>query len=340
MKKKIISFYKKNEKAILLALRIIISVALIIYLIKTHLKDFSGIIAILKSSNKILLLLSFSTHIFGVWITAFRWKTLLNTQGVKLSTATLSVTVLIGLFFSNFLPTTIGGDVFRTYDVSKKAKIPLGTSASIIMVERFSGVVSAAVYAVAALFLGFTAIGKKSIIIPIVIFFVITLIIALIIINPSIFGIKRLFNRFKFMRKIKEKLSNVFNTLASFKKYKIVLLEVLLYSFLLQFAVILNWYLASLALGIDLNLAAFIFLVPVVSTIAMIPISIGGIGLRENSLVFIMVAMGAASNKAALCSLLILFMLIIVGIVGGITYIVRPYFEGKHVEADEKNIRS
>ncbi|OFW53892.1 MAG: hypothetical protein A2163_02260 [Actinobacteria bacterium RBG_13_35_12] len=119
-----------------------------------------------------------------------------------------------------------------------------------------------------------------------------------------------------------------------------MLLKVLLYSFLLQFAVVLNWYLASLALGIDLSLAAFIFLVPVVSTIAMLPISIGGIGLRENSLVFIMVAMGAANAKAALCSLLILFMLIIVGIVGGITYIVRSYFEGKHAEADEENIKS
>src|SRR4030042_2336590 len=190
MKKKIISFYKKNEKAILLALRIIISISLIAYLVKTQLKDFSGIIAILKSSNKILLLLSLSTHIFGVWITTFRWRALLNTQGVKLSTATLSVTVLIGLFFSNFLPTTIGGDVFRTYDVSKKAKIPRGTSASIIMVERFSGVVSAAVYAVAALFLGFTAIGKKSIIIPIVIFFLLTLIKALIIFNRSFFALK------------------------------------------------------------------------------------------------------------------------------------------------------
>ena len=84
-----------------------------------------------------------------------------------------------------------------------------------------------------------------------------------------------------------------------------------------------------MALGIDLSLTAFIFIVPIVATIAMIPISIGGIGLRENSLVFIMVAMGVSNEKAALCSLLILFMLIIMGIIGGIIYIVRPYFESR-----------
>jgi len=35
------------------------------------------------------------------------------------------------------------------------------------------------------------------------------------------------------------------------------------------------------------------------------------------------------NEKAALCSLLILFMLVIVGLVGGIVYMLRPYFENK-----------
>jgi len=327
MKNKIISFYRKNKKIILLIIRIVVSISLIAYLIKTQLKDLSGIIKILKSSNKILLLLSLSTHVFGTWITAFRWKTLLNTQNVRLGIGTLSITVLIGQFFNNILPTSIGGDVFRTYDASKKAGIPMGTSASIILVERFSGVVSAAVYAVAALFLGFTAIGNQPVIIPIIIFFIVTIIIAFLIINPSVFKLGRIFNRFRLMRKLREKLSNVYNTLTSFKKYKLVLIRVLIYSFLLQFSVILNYYLAARALGINLTLTAFIFIVPVVAIIAMIPISIGGIGLRESSIVFIMVALGVANNKAALCSLLILFMLVLVGIVGGIIYVIRPYFE-------------
>ena len=329
MKKWIISFYRKNKKTILLILRIAISVSLIVYLVSTKIESFSDIIEILKSSNKFLLLLSLSTHALGTYITAARWKTLLNTQGVKLSNMTLSSTVLIGSFFNNFLPTSIGGDVFRAYDASKKGNISLGSSASVILVERFSGVVSAATYAIIALFLGFTTIGHQSIIVPIIIFFIVTLILALLIINPSLFRLGKITRKFRFMRKIADKLSNFYNTLISFKKYKVALVEVLAFSFLLQFSVILNYWLASIALGIDLNLTAFIFIVPVVAVIAMLPISIGGIGLRENSLVIIMVAMGANNEKAALCSLLILFMLIIMGIIGGITYIVRPYFEGK-----------
>src|SRR3989304_163703 len=300
MKKSIISFYRKNKKTILLILRIAISASLIIYLVSTQIESFSDIIEILKSSNKFLLLLSLSTHALGTYITAVRWKTLLNTQGVKLSNMTPSSTVLTGSFFNNFLPTSIGGDVFRAYDASKKGNISLGSSASVILVERFSGVVSAATYAIIALFLGFTAIGHQSVIVPIVIFFIVSLILGFLIINPSLFRLgKTKTSKFRFVRKISDKLSNVYNTLISFKKYKLVLVEVLIFSF------------------------------PVVAVIAMIPISIGGIGLRENSLVIIMVAMGVNNEKAALFSLIILFMLIIMGVLGGVIYIIRPHFTGR-----------
>ena len=329
-KNKIISFCQKNRKTIFLILRITISASLIAFLIKTQFKDFGVALEILKLSHKGLLLLSFSTHIAGVWITAERWKILLRVQNIRLGVGSLLTTVLIGFFFNNFLPTSIGGDVFRTYECAKKAKIPIEKSASVILVERFSGVVSAATYAIVALFLGFTAIGEQSVIIPIVIFFVISLIIGFFLINPSIFKLDRLVEKIGFLKRIREKLSNIYHTLRSFKKSKIVLVKALLYSFLLQFMVILNYFLAARALGIELEFIAFIFIVPVVTMIAMLPISIGGIGLRENLLVFILVAMGVINEKAALLSLILFAMLVIVGIIGGITYIIRPFFNSSN----------
>ena len=66
---------------------------------------------------------------------------------------------------------------------------------------------------------------------------------------------------------------------------------------------------------------------PVVTIIATLPRFFRGIGLRENSLVLIMIALGAANDKATLVSLLTFMMLIIVGIIGGVTYNIRPYIE-------------
>lgn len=327
--KKVRDFYLRYKKIINTTLRIAISVGLIIYLISSQFKDFKTVSGTLRGINILFISLSFSTIIYGIWITAFRWQTLLKTQGIRLSILSLASSTLIGVFFNNFLPTSIGGDVYRAYDVTKKTGFPMSSSVSVIVVERLSGIIASAMFAVAALFLGFSAIGGKSIIIPIVIFLALSIIIFFLILNPNIFGLKKLAKKIKFLSKLFEKLINVYNTFLSFKKYKLVIIKVLFYSLSLQFAVVINYWLASRALGISLDLTAFIFIVPVVSIISMLPISLGGIGVREGSLVFLMVSLGAQNAKAVMCSLLLLAMSLIMGVIGGLVYAIRPLIAKK-----------
>ena len=324
---KLKNFYNKHRKKILTAVRIIVSIGLISYLLffGSGFKDFSNFIDLLKTINIPLLIASTSMHIFGIWISVVRWNILLKTQKVRISQGYLASSFLIGTFFNNLLPTSIGGDIFRTVDIANKAKISAGKSASVIVIERFSGVISAATYAVIALFLGFTTVGTTSYIIPVVAFFAVSVIFMFLILNPAILRLNRLVDRMKFLSKIREKLREVYHTFQSFKKYKLALFETLLCSFALQIGIIANYYLASRAMGIDLPFAAFIFIVPVVATIAMLPISIGGIGIRENSLVFLMTALGATSDKATVVSLVIFAQLLLLGIIGAIVYVVRPF---------------
>ncbi|MDD3521007.1 MAG: lysylphosphatidylglycerol synthase transmembrane domain-containing protein [Actinomycetota bacterium] len=327
--KKIKAFYRKRKKIINITLRLVISLGLILFLIFSQFKDFKTISSTLKNLNILLIILSFLTHAYGIWITAYRWQTLLKTQNVSTSIPFLSGSVLVGMFFNNFLPTSIGGDVYRAYDVTKKTGFPMSSSVSVIVIERLSGIIASGLFAIAALFLGFTTIGGKSIVIPIIIFVVISLILFFLILNPNILGLKKLARKIKFLSKLFEKLKNVYETFLSFKKYKWVLVKVMFYSITLQFAVILNYWLAARALGIELSLTAFIFIVPVVTIIAMLPISLGGIGVREGSLVLMMVSLGAQNEKAAMCSLLLFAMLVIIAIIGGIIYGTRPIIEKK-----------
>jgi glycosyltransferase 2 family protein len=327
--KKVRDFYLKYKKIINTALRIVISAGLIIYLISSQFKDFKTVSGTLSEINIPLIILSFSTIIYGIWITAFRWQTLLKTQGIKLSILSLASSTLVGVFFNNFLPTSIGGDVYRAYDVTKKTGFPMSSSVSVLVVERLSGIIASAMFAVAALFLGFTAIGGKSVVVPIVIFLILSIIIFFLILNPNKFGLNKLAKKIKFLGKMFEKLKNVYSTFLSFKKYKLVIISVLFYSLTLQFAVVINYWLASRALGINLDLTAFIFIVPVVSIISMLPISLGGIGVREGSLVFLLVSLGSPNAKAAMCSLLLLVMTLIMGIIGGLVYAIRPFIAKK-----------
>ncbi|MCG2788526.1 MAG: flippase-like domain-containing protein [Actinomycetia bacterium] len=324
-KTRIKSFYGKHKKKIFTILRIVVSVGLIAYLIKAQFKDFKTILDMIKTVNIPLLLAAASIHIFGIWISAVRWQLLLKTQGIKISQGYLASSFLIGSFFNNILPTSVGGDIFRSLDIANKARISVGKSASVLVIDRFAGVISAALYAVIALFLGFATIGTTSYVIPIAIFFAISIIFGFLILNPSILRLNKIVRKIKFLSKIREKLMEVYHTFLSFKKYKLALIEALLCSLALQFGVICNYYLAARSLGINLSLASFIFIVPVVATIAMLPITIGGTGLRENALVFFMVALGAQNQKAAMTSLVIFAMILVPGIIGGIIYAVRPF---------------
>ncbi|MBU4450952.1 MAG: flippase-like domain-containing protein [Actinobacteria bacterium] len=324
-KTRIKSFYGKHKKKIFTILRIVVSVGLIAYLIKAQFKDFKTILDMIKTVNIPLLLAAASIHIFGIWISAVRWQLLLKTQGIRISKGYLASSFLIGSFFNNILPTSVGGDIFRSLDIANKTKISVGKSASVLVIDRFAGVISAALYAVIALFLGFATIGTTSYVIPIAIFFAISIIFGFLILNPSILRLNKIVRKIKFLSKIREKLMEVYHTFLSFKKYKLALIEALLCSLALQFGVICNYYLAARSLGINLSLASFIFIVPVVATIAMLPITIGGTGLRENALVFFMVALGAQNQKAAMTSLVIFAMILVPGIIGGIIYAVRPF---------------
>jgi conserved hypothetical protein len=324
-KNKIKSFYIKHKKKIFTIFRIVVSIGLIVYLIKSQFKDFNTILALIKTVYIPLLLAAASIHIFGVWISAVRWQILLKTQGIRISQGYLSSSFLIGSFFNNVLPTSIGGDIFRSVDVANKARISVGKSASVLVIDRFAGIISAAFFAVIALFLGFATIGSTSYVIPIAIFFAICIILGFLILNPSILRLNKIVFKIKFLSKIREKLMEVYHTFLSFKKYKLALFEALLCSLALQFGVIFHYYLAARSLGINLSLESFFFIVPVVTIIAMLPITIGGTGLRENVLVFFMVALGAQHEKAAMTSLILFAMLLVLGIIGGIIYAVRPF---------------
>jgi len=76
-----------------------------------------------------------------------------------------------------------------------------------------------------------------------------------------------------------------------------------------------------MALGLELKFYVFIFIIPFVSLVSSIPITIGGIGIRENALVFAIASFGIIQSRATLFSLIILAIILIIGMIGGIIYL-------------------
>ena len=90
-----------------------------------------------------------------------------------------------------------------------------------------------------------------------------------------------------------------------------------------QFARILVYFCAGLAVGMHPGLLYFICFQPVAAIIAALPISIGGLGVRENTLVELFHNLGIATEVSTAMSLLGYTAGILASLLGGIAFVIR-----------------
>jgi hypothetical protein len=60
---------------------------------------------------------------------------------------------------------------------------------------------------------------------------------------------------------------------------------------------------------------------PIIGAITLLPISIGGLGVRENLSVLFLAKIGISQNPAAAISLINFFFILIYGAIGGLIYV-------------------
>src|ERR1035437_7948205 len=67
------------------------------------------------------LIVALLIYAVNVLASAWRWHLLLGAQGAKIPERSLLGSLLVALFFNNFLPSNIGGDVIRIRDTARPA---------------------------------------------------------------------------------------------------------------------------------------------------------------------------------------------------------------------------
>ena len=135
----------------------LVSGFLIFYALRAS--DFSAILSTLKASHLRFIGIASAMIAAGYAISALRWQILLKAQKVSISLFDLIKYYLIGAFFNNFLPTTIGGDIVRAYDASK-ASNSLSQSFAVIIVERMTGIFALITYSFIGVLFGRETFGN------------------------------------------------------------------------------------------------------------------------------------------------------------------------------------
>jgi uncharacterized protein (TIRG00374 family) len=276
----------------------------------------------LQAAHFPTLLLAFSLHFLGCFISVVRWRLLLQAQHITMPLPFLLKSYMVAIFFNNLLPSTIGGDVVRIHDTCRMGNNKGGAIAAVFL-DRLLGIFVLMGFVLCSLLFSgnlsfFFSYIHSQIIIFILCF--VTIIITLLMFYKQLtsFCIKfTIFNKIEnFIEKSLEKLS-------LFRKDKKIIVISLLLSLLLQINVVIYYFLISSSIDLSVAVNELFVIVPITVFTMMVPVSINGIGLRENIFVFILSAYNVSNHSSIAMAWIDYGMVVLLGIMGGIIYMIR-----------------
>lgn len=275
----------KVKKWLLLLLKIAISVACLWY-VSTKI-DFSQAGQALKKANPGLLLLALLAFVISKLVSAFRLNIYFSNINIHLPSWQNIKLYWLGMFYNLFLPGSISGDAYKVILLKRKHNAPYKKTSAAVLLDRFSGLLGlgliGAVYSIIVLKEGWyiTAIVAGAIV-GVIAFYVIT----------------RLYFR--------DFLSSFFSTL--------------LLGIVVQGSQVICAYLIMAALDIPSHVHEYIFLFLASSVASVLPLTVGGLGIRE--IVFVQGAIYFSLDKQVSVVISLLFYLItLVVSAGGMIYL-------------------
>jgi hypothetical protein len=252
-------------------------------------------------------------------LSTLRWKTILA-KDMQIPYRKLLSIYFIGMFFNNFLPTMVGGDVIKGYYLYKRSRRG-DISVTSIFMDRYSGFTALIFLTTIATVIGYPAI--KGTPLP---GFLVLLIAAfctaslIIWVGPLHNWAMAIMNKIHFYG-INKKIDSLYKALMGYKSHPDILIKVFCYSIVVQASMIICYWLLGIGLGMELSLIYFFLFIPLATVISMLPVSLAGLGIREGAFVYLFTRAGATPEEALTLSLMWFAIMVVVSTAGGIEYV-------------------
>ena len=262
------------------SIKIFVSTILIVLLFKKL--GFNDIIKQFASANLKWLLAAMIVFSISNFLGSFQWYLLLKSKGIYLPFLKVVSFYYVGLFFNNFLIGYIGGDALRIYDITKYSG-DSSKAISTVFFDRFIGFVLLTTFALFATLFWQNMFQSKTVLIAILLIFLSWVLFFILIFNEKFAQKVGSFSKYFLSTKINGKAKEIYTSINSFKDSKNTLISIFFISLCVQFLRILVHYLAALSVGLHGQFKYFLIFIPIIALLASLPISIGGIGVREGS---------------------------------------------------------
>ncbi len=309
-------------------LRLLISLLLISFLIRfVNQKELTHLLSNLYWPY---LLGYFALNFLDRLIMAAKWKILLEAKEIPCSWAKLIRVYFKGTLLGNLLPTSLGGDAVRAYELSKNSKAGVDVISSIIM-ERFLGFLSSAVMALMVIPLLFFFVPDfPGTLLWLLGIFLSAGILSLVLLmrgdGPA--ALTNLLARFPWAAKV----AQVSSSFILYRTQPKALGKFFLWSFGEQLLPILTMYFLILALGLPLPFYYLVPIIPLTQFFARIPISLSGFGIQEGLFITFFSFLGISTTTAFTLGLASNIGNLLIGLPGAYFYLrgSRPLSFGKN----------
>ncbi|MEZ6255833.1 MAG: lysylphosphatidylglycerol synthase transmembrane domain-containing protein [Patescibacteria group bacterium] len=297
-----------NNKIAKTLLKVFVSLFLFWFLYYTGKLDLTLVIKALNTFKPFYAALVIVFLVLNYVISSFRWHVLILEGADKVKVTELIRYYFIGSFFNNFMPTSIGGDVYKIHKLNKKiGNMPHAFSATFM--ERFTGVLVLVLLAYIGL------LGSSSTVFD--------------LIHPKYQLIVKLmfyvgfwvclvggFFVLKFAASRHSKLAEFYSIMRVYFTKKSILFYAFVTSLIVQLLGIFTQFFIFKGLGVNLNVLYSLLVFPIITLASFFIPSLNGLGVQD--LLYERLFIGV--TLAITASLLYHFFRLLVSLIGGILY--------------------
>jgi uncharacterized protein (TIRG00374 family) len=306
---------KKVLNLVLTILRILVGLGLIVFLFVKL--DVEKIFFHIKNMDIKYLVYALLPYLLFIIVSAWRWQVLLDHKNMELPFKDSLIIYFIALFFNNFLPTTVGGDVMRVIYLNRKTD-----ALGIVIADRILGFIGLFIFGLFAVMYLYIFQKKTEFISLMIVGLAI-----LILITFFLFS-KRVYQTFgPIIKKLRvfrlgERISNLHKTMTKFGSAWGVIILCIIQSIIIQALLAISPYLVLQSMGkFQVTLLPFFIYLPIINVLSMIPVSFNALGVRENAYVFLFQRAGLSGEVSMTVSLVSFFLIFLWSLLGGVFFI-------------------
>lgn len=304
------------KKAAPLLLKALLSVVLIVLVARRI--DFGLFWAHLGAMNVPLLALGSGLVVVQIIVGAMRWHAIMAAEGGGVGVLTSLQIYYISVFFNTWAPGAIVGDVLRTW-YARRAGLALSSAISSVVLDRLLVVVSLVLITALTQYILPHAVQTQP--------QVLRLIDASWIgVGLAIAGLCTLLLLDRLPPQLRNRrLTSKLLALSASARCVLLrpaaLIQVMFLALLGQAVLSLAIYQIAMSLHVEIGLMDCVVLMQPVILASFLPVSIGGWGVREGTMVFILGLVGIAPEKALLLSVMVGIVAMAMSLPGGLLWL-------------------